>query len=601
MFDLLAGLSFFAVVGGICAVALGLERGIRAQKRAAGMFARQRQITAAQLVRFVYTQNPFYVVSAALVLYGASALFRRSVSAENSLALLGVLCGYTALAAAAAIVIVRWGRVWEDARSLLLVLVFLFLAVSSSFDDITIPRPGFATFLLLSGLVFSVLVTECALRGLAVRLPGRFRVPYYALLTCFFLYPLYLRFLLNDSPPEAPWPVRLGIVAFPALCGALFLGLLPLARGGGACVRDNGTPWSWPAFPWAAFLALAFGVCARSYILSFAFDPIPGMRQTIFGTYFLAPFLLCAAAVVLELALEARRAAWRAAALLLPAAAIGLAFPGTGGGPYGLFLDRFMTAFGSPVAWTAWGAVLFYAYAWRRGCRGAEAAFLGALAAASLVGGATRDLGTLRAPHEFPLLVGLLAELWLAFRRPSSRRVFAATCLVLGVLSVLLRGTPFVATGGAVPLHLAWLGALAVGGIFRDRFARRLQQAGAAMVPVFVIGALVAEVAGWLRGPQAAALPLYFAFFFGLALAYGFGVKNPAFLTASFTGLGLCVGRAVVLVIALLLDPARPCGLLPLATGLAAFVTGGGISFAKGGVFGRARPWWTRARRLAGG
>ena len=43
--------------------------------------------------------------------------------------MMGVLAGYTLVLATIGVVIVRFGKVWDDARSILLLLLLLFLAV----------------------------------------------------------------------------------------------------------------------------------------------------------------------------------------------------------------------------------------------------------------------------------------------------------------------------------------------------------------------------------------------------------------------------------------------------------------------------------------
>ena len=88
-------------------------------------------------LRFLYNHNPFYLISTCLVLYGLQAAFHpKPGELIDPWMLLAALSGYTLLSAITAFLIVRFGKVWEDARSLLLILLFLFLALSVSFDEI---------------------------------------------------------------------------------------------------------------------------------------------------------------------------------------------------------------------------------------------------------------------------------------------------------------------------------------------------------------------------------------------------------------------------------------------------------------------------------
>ena len=80
------------------------------------------------VLRYLYTHNPFYAVSAVLMLYAIWAAYSRlEFGAGNTWLMTGVLGGYTLLLATIGVWIVRWGKVWEDARSILLLLLVLFL------------------------------------------------------------------------------------------------------------------------------------------------------------------------------------------------------------------------------------------------------------------------------------------------------------------------------------------------------------------------------------------------------------------------------------------------------------------------------------------
>src|ERR1700677_4815270 len=98
-------------------------------------------VTFGTFSRFLYTHNPFYLVSALLVLIGLHEALSTDSSFTGGWLLMGVLCGYTLLLAIAGYVIVRFGQVWEDARTVLLVIVLLFLALSVSFDRIVSANP----------------------------------------------------------------------------------------------------------------------------------------------------------------------------------------------------------------------------------------------------------------------------------------------------------------------------------------------------------------------------------------------------------------------------------------------------------------------------
>src|SRR5947209_19818630 len=85
------------------------------------------------MIRWVGTSNPFYVLSAGLFLVGLWISFGEQVEAMQTWALMSGLAGYTLLLAVTACLLVRFGRVWDDVRNVLLLVVLMFLASSFTF------------------------------------------------------------------------------------------------------------------------------------------------------------------------------------------------------------------------------------------------------------------------------------------------------------------------------------------------------------------------------------------------------------------------------------------------------------------------------------
>src|SRR6188768_2586462 len=86
------------------------------------------------LLKFAYTQNPFYLVGTFLVLFGLQQCVGTEPNLASSGLLVSLLALYTLLLAGMAVVIIRYGRVWEDARTMLLVIVLQFFMLSASLD-----------------------------------------------------------------------------------------------------------------------------------------------------------------------------------------------------------------------------------------------------------------------------------------------------------------------------------------------------------------------------------------------------------------------------------------------------------------------------------
>jgi len=504
------------------------------------------------ICRTLYTHNPFYLISACLILAGLNATFRASAETANAWTLMGVLAGYTAVMALAGFVIVRAGKVWEDGRGILLVVVLLFLATSVSFDEIinreaAAGRGSAGIWLLCCGFAFAVVLSEGLLDGLRIRLPLLFRLPYYAILALFFGYPILLRALLTRAPD---FVLLMAIFCFPTVAGLAFLLVMPAVRRGAEYVRDNGTPWRWPWFPWLLFGVLALAVCVRSYYLTLSFHGEPGLEwiqraatpfrmDTIFGLYFLVPFALSMAIILFEMGIVTPKRWLRYVALAIPLLALLMSFQGTPPDEtYRAFLEKFTTTFCSPVFLTAVGAAVFYAYAWMRGARLAAHGLTAALLLCSIIGPRTLTVRTLAAPQGLPLLLLGLMQLSLALRRRKSVPAFLGAAFIIGACTTWFSGTWFTSAYGAIPVHLLYLSMLLIAALFRDPAARVLQHVGA-IASVVLLGTallfrghlaeLTAEPAAWAYIVLATAMPF----------VYGWLVRNITCLYVGLVDVGL--------------------------------------------------------------
>ena len=75
------------------------------------------------------------------------------------------MAGYTLLLAVPACLLVRFGGVWEDVRTVLLLVVLMFLATSVTFDETLARNPELGVACYLGGLLFAVAVSEGMLAG----------------------------------------------------------------------------------------------------------------------------------------------------------------------------------------------------------------------------------------------------------------------------------------------------------------------------------------------------------------------------------------------------------------------------------------------------
>jgi hypothetical protein len=392
---------------------------------------------AAKLLRRVCTSNPFYVISACLVLAGLRMSFDPGARVFQTWVLLAGLAGYTVLLACTAWLLVRYNNVWEDIRTILLLVVLMFVTMSVIFDDVLLAHRGRGIACYLGGLLFAVLVSEGLLRGMGLRLPVLFRTPYYALLALFFLYPIALSPVLR-SPDSA---VRLwATFGFSTVAGLVSLTLLPAIWRGPSYVKNNGSPWRWPLYPWVLFGFLGLGICARTYYLcvSMHAPSYPQVNQTIFGVYFLVPFLLAVAVLLLEIGVASERPGAVSAALVAPIVLIVLATVGhRDEAVYRYFLGMLVHRLGgTPLFLTVILAGLYYVYAALRRVPVALEGVSASLLLLSVIGPNTLELSGLTTPRIAPLLAVGGLQVWLALSRRSLGRWLAATACFVAAATI---------------------------------------------------------------------------------------------------------------------------------------------------------------------
>ena len=443
------------------------------------------------LASVLYNHNPFYLISTCFVLYAIKRVFRpMEVPYIDPWMLMAAMGGLTVFMAITAWVIVRFGKIWEDARSLMLVLVIMFLAMSVSFDELLNLRGSGAYWLLGLGFLVSILITECVVGLLQIPFPWLFRLPFYLMLGLFCGFPVLVS---NEVQSLSEFATRCRIALFPSIAAIITLTLLPAVRRGPGFINDCVTPcpWKWPLLPWALFGFLWLAVCGRSYYLSISFDTSWGHVDemfTSFGAYALIPFLLSVCVVLLEIAfVRGSRRFQNGVVLIGSAVLVACSLPyGMGDPIYESFLRIVVRSVGSPIFITLFGVFLFGSYAWWRGVRMAELVVLGSLAGLSVVGWRTMSVETLTTPHVVPIgmIFGLLLITGLS--RRDAFRTYLGLTAVSAAISVLLWNHEMVVFRRIVPIHFQLLATIAVGALFRGKVATFLHRAGALLVPVVI-------------------------------------------------------------------------------------------------------------------
>lgn len=269
----------------------------------------QDDVSFRKLWELLLAGNPFYLISAGLILYASTVVSDTSNIWMETGIPVGILAAYTVLCAATVIFIVKHGKVWSDARSLLFVILALPLALSAGLDDKLISTPQTGMLWLAGSLLFTAGVFQWVRRGLGIRLsPGLLGV-FAAQIAVFFLWPLLLSRLVIDWPDDRG-PTMWGITLFPAALALTALPLLVFVNRGSFASAENGTPWKFLS-PFLFGLLGCAGIL-RGYLLSISFYPAKGVGgyanlQSGFSAWMVLPILLVAALLVAEWLIAARK------------------------------------------------------------------------------------------------------------------------------------------------------------------------------------------------------------------------------------------------------------------------------------------------------
>ncbi len=543
-----------------------------------------------QVARFLYTQNPFYLLSVAFVLHSTRLWYRQGAGPFDPWPLMGIICGYIVLVAAVGFVLVRCGKVWDDARSIFLILLLLFVELSLTFDSVVVSQPATGAALLAIGLTLAAVVSEGLLIGLRIRLPLLYRVPYYLFLALLFLYPLAIVNGLGGDTSAAVWRIYL----FSPAAAAALLTLLPAIRRGPGYVAQTGTPWRWPWYPWSLFGFLTICAALRAYALSLSFDTVlmqklgEAMRlDSAFGLYFLVPILMAVSLLLLEAGIVGGNGRLKTLALALPFVCLMLSVtPPGGSAPYADFLGRFIARVGSPLWLGVLCSLAFFAYARLRQVRSAGEAFWGTLLIASCVGRNTIDLATAVSPQTWALWFAVVVLGVVGVRHRQSWRVFTATICALAAFRA-----DFLFEFGALyqnglPLLLAGVSVLIIGALYDDAFAAWLRRAG---VPMLVTAAFFAAcfhsddpalAVPWLA-------PLVSAAVAATTISYAYIAGGPAYFYAALLNVCLLTGRLLYELAGALRRLFDWDGAPWFVWGLVWFALGVFISAGKAGVQGR--------------
>lgn len=277
-----------------------------------------------QLVRI----NPFYLLSVAFVIHGSGYWFRAS-GGHEPWKLLALLGGFQLMLAITGVLVVRLGKVWDDARTIFILLLLITLELSISFDDTLLHQTGEGWLILMAGWVLTAVLYESVFLGLRMRVRAVLRLPFHVMIALLFLYPLLVLPAIRASDKAA---LQWQLAAFSLCVAAAILTLLPAVRAGRRCVEGSSTAWKWPALPWVPMSILGGCLIVRSYAICVSLDPalsvsVSVARQlgSIFSGVLLVPSILATGVLLMQASATHRSHRLWNISQCLPYLAVGMA------------------------------------------------------------------------------------------------------------------------------------------------------------------------------------------------------------------------------------------------------------------------------------
>ena len=543
------------------------------------------------LPKWVSCPNPFYLFSTAFVLHSTG--WNPDGRGLPAWLIPALVAGYIALMAASAVTIVRLWKVWDDARTILVMLFLLFLELALSLDQFAVARPQYGLPALLAGWLFSAGLTECLLRGLRMRLPGVYRGSLHLQLALMFAFPL----VLIPGARASDNVLTTNLLACYAIAIAVpLLMLWPAVRRVPTMLENNGTPWRWPMYPWTIPVVMSACLLGRSFSLCLTYDGAPLLDasaayqswQCIWGGEFAAPMVFAAAILLLEAGLVTRRRGLELCGLALPVLAVMLcAIEGDVNPAREAFLERIAAAALAPTWLALLVCVPFYVVATLRAVRGAWRGIVLTAVGLFCIPSDALTLNEWTAPS--PALWAAIGGGLLAvgfWRRRTAWCLEAFTYLVIAALVGrffdLHPGVPALLAA----LH-AWVAAmLVVAIVLDDELARSLRELGLAAMLFGAFGAVATSLKlpepWWMIPTDLAAMTVLSALVWRTR-------RTPNSGTASLLLAGAAYATFYWQGAAELWRTLRWSGLPSFAIGLALLHVGILVSSFKGGV---ARRWF---------
>lgn len=528
------------------------------------------------LIRRLTPHNPLYIISAGLFLRGLRMLYCEEAGKTAPWTMLAMLAGYIVLVGALGVWVIRKITVWDDARTILLVVAVLLMSGSMLFDETVVQNAQAGTLLLAGSWLFSAAVSETLIRCSRLPLPLSFRLTWFGFLAVFHLWPalmsqvLYRNGGLLADSLSAAFPLAVSLAFVPMLANLRRWSKLPMPQGSG---------WIFPLYPLALFFLVGVAAGLRAPLLALSFGR-GAAADSIFEAWMLLPLIVVAALTLIELAhIFAADNRWTTAALLFPLVLFFSPFLHLNTASSAMAFQRdFTNRMGSPQLWgIALTTLTYLTAAWRRlpyaelGVGVACAFFAFACCGQS----GFQNFAAASGPPTAVLAVALSAA---AIRSKHSTAVFAAAIFATGAASSISENQLLTAAWfGSMPG--VWL-AIAAAVLLSFADQRRVVMGwitGALLVLVGLLQQPPQEIVAALGSTPALAVWLVLLIAAGEILCRLSGTQGPR--VGAIINLTLALGYLAKLLFAM--SPRLSTGFRWILAGLFALIPAAAISYVK--------------------
>ncbi len=485
-------------------------------------------------IRLLYSENPFYVVSCGLVIYGVQVAARgQPTLLGRSLAVTGWMLGYATLMALTVMVVVRVAKVWQDARSIFLIVGLSLAAYTIGYDEISMQSATIGWAFAAAGAGAVLILTEAILWVCRLRLPWPYRLSHYAIFAV----------LLMSAPVASAWVrdqrddwANASPLIFSVAIALALLPLIPAMRRRSVGLRHHGSPWRFPLYPLSLFVVLLVVACIRTHAVWMSFSPRGG--SVGFEPFLLMPIAAAVILLIGEIDLHRRRGDHAFAigvAVIMPG--VMLLIAGEPGRTCQVPIDPMIRS----TAGSIWNvaiivAVLFEIYHWASGNPVARAMLAIVIGFGALTAQVPAWTGL--SPLAFRSIVGILLLLIYWTDLPwDIRSVIATVGLAAAAMWWVDRAD--VAHPIATAMAISIGGCLVSGAVFQTPIGHGMRQVAA----ILLVGSLLWSLALWYWGRQSLTHhSMLSGIIATVSLVYLFLVGRRGWVAVCGMALGMLVG-----------------------------------------------------------